>query len=341
MLTDVRTQTGSRFEYEAYDVGHLYTLAYYLDAGLVEPPIFLQTIMGVMGGIGAERRASRPHEVDRGPAARGRLRVVGAGRRAPPVRDDHRLRGDGLPRPGRSRGRPLHRAGASSPSRTPSRSRRSGGSSTELSLEIATPDEARADPRAQGPRPGRLVSRRGRPPPDAVRTVAVVGTGVIGGGWAAHFLRRGYDVVAWDPGPDAASGWPGCSDTAWPSLERLGLCAGASRDRLRLGGHARGGARGRRLRPGVLARGARGQGRPARGDRPADRPGGRGRLEHVGPDDDRHGGGVPTPRSVPGRSPVQPAVPDPAGRGRRRPQDRPRGGDLGRGVLHASPARPR
>jgi uncharacterized protein (DUF849 family) len=54
MLTDVRAQTGARFEYEAYDVGHLYTLAYYLDAGLVDPPIFLQTILGVMGGIGAE-----------------------------------------------------------------------------------------------------------------------------------------------------------------------------------------------------------------------------------------------------------------------------------------------
>jgi uncharacterized protein (DUF849 family) len=54
MLKDVRQQTGARFEYEAYDIGHLYTLAYYLDAGLVEPPIFLQTIMGVMGGIGAE-----------------------------------------------------------------------------------------------------------------------------------------------------------------------------------------------------------------------------------------------------------------------------------------------
>jgi uncharacterized protein (DUF849 family) len=54
MLTDVRTRTGTRFEYEAYDVGHLYTLAYYLEQGLVEPPIFLQTILGVMGGIGAE-----------------------------------------------------------------------------------------------------------------------------------------------------------------------------------------------------------------------------------------------------------------------------------------------
>jgi uncharacterized protein (DUF849 family) len=54
MLRTVGPQTGSRFEFEAYDVGHLYTLAYYLDLGLVKPPIFLQTIVGVMGGIGAE-----------------------------------------------------------------------------------------------------------------------------------------------------------------------------------------------------------------------------------------------------------------------------------------------
>ncbi len=77
------------------------------------------------------------------------------------------------------------------------------------------------------------MSRRGRPQPDAVRTVTVVGTGVIGGGWAAHFLRRGYDVVAWDPGPDARTRLAGLLDTAWPSLERLGLSEGASRDRLR------------------------------------------------------------------------------------------------------------
>lgn len=54
MLRTVGPETGARFEFEAYDVGHLYTLAYYLDQGLVQPPIFLQTIMGVMGGIGAE-----------------------------------------------------------------------------------------------------------------------------------------------------------------------------------------------------------------------------------------------------------------------------------------------
>ena len=77
------------------------------------------------------------------------------------------------------------------------------------------------------------VGRVGRTQPDAVRTVTVVGTGVIGGGWAAHFLRRGYDVVAWDPGPGAESRLALLLDTAWPSLERLGLCPGAGRDRLR------------------------------------------------------------------------------------------------------------
>ena len=39
--------------------------------------------------------------------------------------------------------------------------------------------------------------------PGAVRTVTCVGAGVIGGGWVAYFLARGYDVVAWDPAPDA------------------------------------------------------------------------------------------------------------------------------------------
>jgi carnitine 3-dehydrogenase len=77
------------------------------------------------------------------------------------------------------------------------------------------------------------VSPSGRPSPADVRTVAVIGTGVIGAGWAAHFLRMGYDVVAWDPGPDATSRLGALVDSAWPALERLGLHDGASRDRLR------------------------------------------------------------------------------------------------------------
>src|SRR6516165_10260590 len=44
----------TRSEAEAYDVAHLYTLAYYLDKGLVQPPIFIQTIFGTMGGIGPD-----------------------------------------------------------------------------------------------------------------------------------------------------------------------------------------------------------------------------------------------------------------------------------------------
>jgi uncharacterized protein (DUF849 family) len=47
---------GTRFEFECYDVGHLYNLAYCLDRKLVEPPLFVQTIFGILGGIGAEPR---------------------------------------------------------------------------------------------------------------------------------------------------------------------------------------------------------------------------------------------------------------------------------------------
>jgi uncharacterized protein (DUF849 family) len=54
MLKVVGPETGTRFEAEAYDVSHLYTLAYYLDQGLVQPPVFIQTIFGTMGGIGPD-----------------------------------------------------------------------------------------------------------------------------------------------------------------------------------------------------------------------------------------------------------------------------------------------
>jgi uncharacterized protein (DUF849 family) len=54
MLNVVGPQTGARFECEAYDTSHLYTLAYYLDKGLIKPPIFVQTIFGTMGGIGTD-----------------------------------------------------------------------------------------------------------------------------------------------------------------------------------------------------------------------------------------------------------------------------------------------
>ncbi|MBB4683476.1 3-hydroxyacyl-CoA dehydrogenase NAD-binding domain-containing protein [Amycolatopsis jiangsuensis] len=74
------------------------------------------------------------------------------------------------------------------------------------------------------------------PEPDTVDTVACVGAGVIGGGWVAHFLARGFDVRAWDPAPDAAAKLTRLVDAAWPALTALGLAEGASRDRLTVTG---------------------------------------------------------------------------------------------------------
>ena len=54
MLKTLTNETGTRFEFEAYDVGHLYTLAFYMDQGLVKPPVFLQFVLGALGGISAD-----------------------------------------------------------------------------------------------------------------------------------------------------------------------------------------------------------------------------------------------------------------------------------------------
>ena len=45
---------GTRFEFECYDLGHLYNLAYFVDAGLIKPPFFVQMIYGILGGVGAD-----------------------------------------------------------------------------------------------------------------------------------------------------------------------------------------------------------------------------------------------------------------------------------------------
>ena len=55
MLKFLTNETGTRFEFEAYDISHLYTLSYYMQMGLVKPPVFIQFVMGTMGGIGADQ----------------------------------------------------------------------------------------------------------------------------------------------------------------------------------------------------------------------------------------------------------------------------------------------
>jgi uncharacterized protein (DUF849 family) len=45
---------GTRFELECYDVGHLYNLAYFVDRGIIKPPLFIQAVIGILGGLGPD-----------------------------------------------------------------------------------------------------------------------------------------------------------------------------------------------------------------------------------------------------------------------------------------------
>ncbi|KRF20130.1 3-keto-5-aminohexanoate cleavage protein [Nocardioides sp. Soil797] len=53
ILRELGEAHGTRFEFECYDVGHLYTLAHFAELGLAKPPFFVQMIFGIKGGIGA------------------------------------------------------------------------------------------------------------------------------------------------------------------------------------------------------------------------------------------------------------------------------------------------
>lgn len=54
VLDRVGRTHGTRFEFECYDVGHLYTLKHFVDRRLVQAPIFMQFVLGILGGIGAD-----------------------------------------------------------------------------------------------------------------------------------------------------------------------------------------------------------------------------------------------------------------------------------------------
>ncbi|MEL6871240.1 MAG: 3-keto-5-aminohexanoate cleavage protein [Pseudomonadota bacterium] len=73
---------GTRFEIECYDIGHLYTLAHMADRGVVKPPFFIQSVFGILGGIGghAEDVAHMKRTADRLFGDDYRWSVLGAGR---------------------------------------------------------------------------------------------------------------------------------------------------------------------------------------------------------------------------------------------------------------------
>ncbi|MFI5015659.1 MAG: 3-keto-5-aminohexanoate cleavage protein [Hyphomicrobiales bacterium] len=78
---------GTRFEIECYDIGHLYTLSHFVDRGLVKAPFFVQSVFGILGGIGPhpEDVMHMKRTADRLFGADYRWSVLGAGRNQMPV----------------------------------------------------------------------------------------------------------------------------------------------------------------------------------------------------------------------------------------------------------------
>ncbi|MDO6962894.1 BKACE family enzyme [Rhizobium alvei] len=141
---------GTRFEFECYDVGHLYNLAHFADLGLVKPPFFVQCIFGILGAIGPdpENLMFMKSTADRLFGKDYRLSVLGAGRHQFPLITMGAILGGNV-RVGLEDNLYLGK-GQLAPSNADqvSKIRRI---LEELSLEIATPDEARAMLGTKGP----------------------------------------------------------------------------------------------------------------------------------------------------------------------------------------------
>jgi uncharacterized protein (DUF849 family) len=77
----------TRFEFECYDIAHLYNLAHFLDRGLVKPPLFVQSVFGILGGIGthAEDVMHMKRTADRLFGNQYQWSVLGAGRSQMPI----------------------------------------------------------------------------------------------------------------------------------------------------------------------------------------------------------------------------------------------------------------
>lgn len=80
-------ENGTRFEVECYDIGHLYTLAHMADRGVIKAPFFVQSVFGILGGIGAhpEDVMHMKRTADRLFGDNYRWSVLGAGRNQLPI----------------------------------------------------------------------------------------------------------------------------------------------------------------------------------------------------------------------------------------------------------------
>ena len=70
---------GTRFEFECYDVGHLYNLPHFAERKLIEPPFLVQSVFGILGGIGTHAEDVMHMRRTAGPSLRRRLPLVSAG----------------------------------------------------------------------------------------------------------------------------------------------------------------------------------------------------------------------------------------------------------------------
>jgi len=86
-ILETCAENGTRFEIECYDIGHLYTLAHFAERGLIKPPFFVQSVFGLLGGIGAhpEDVAHMKRTADRLFGDDYRWSVLGAGKNQLPI----------------------------------------------------------------------------------------------------------------------------------------------------------------------------------------------------------------------------------------------------------------
>ncbi len=87
ILADLGARRGARFELECYDIGHLQTVAFYLRQGLLKPPVFIQFVLGVLGGIDAapEQLMHMKASADRLLGSGYQFSVLAAGRQQMPL----------------------------------------------------------------------------------------------------------------------------------------------------------------------------------------------------------------------------------------------------------------
>jgi uncharacterized protein (DUF849 family) len=144
ILRQLGDDCGTRFEFECYDVGHLYTLAHFVDEGLVRGPLFIQSIFGILGGLGAdpENLVTMRSTADRLFGRDGyRFSVLGAGRHQMPLLTMAAVMGGNV-RVGLEDS--LYLGKGQLAQSCADQVRKIRRILDELSLEIASPDEARA-----------------------------------------------------------------------------------------------------------------------------------------------------------------------------------------------------